>query len=646
MPVLPALQPEDAVLPGEAQEAKAGTIPHHRRWKRIAGIVGAVLAVLLGLVLVALPVLVSTDKVRQRIIAQAEAITGRSISFRDPPRVTFSPFLGIEISNVIFAAAGGAAGEPPLLQAERLRGRLEILPALLGQIRVHRYQFVRPRFSFRIRADGSASWAFPAGEMWTVLEQARQARAAAAPGAAPDFSSLGSVDIGEIEIVDGSGEFIDERNGSRESVSNLNGAATWRTTGAPASIAARAIWRGEAFALDGRIGQPLVLLAGGSSPLDFTLRSDAISVAFKGEANRLANLQLRGTGRIETPSIRRVMELAGDPLAPGSTLSAFKVSGKLEATQKLLAFSDAEIAMDGNSAKGSLQIARLGKPRPKISGTLAIGALDLSPYTGTVRQDMQDGRNALDRLALAEHMEFDLRISAETATLGGAVFDDVAATFTLRPEGMLIDIGNASAFGGSLTAQAAVKRSAGQATIETKAILASLDARTLIDVLGPDAPYRITGNLTGEASARSYGATQEELLRHLAGSIELEVTNGEIAGIDLAKLRQHAAERQMPADLAPAGQTAFRRLVASLDLYRNLVLVRESVLANSQLDARMSGKAALGPGGIALRIEFAEPAGATRTAPATPDNPVFVGGTIGAPLFSLGSGPEAPTTVE
>jgi len=615
-------------------------------WRRFAGVAAAVVALLLGIVLVALPMLVSTDKVRQRIIAQAEAITGRSISFRDPPRVTFSPFLGIEISNVIFAAAGGAEGEPPLLQAERLRGRLEVLPALLGDIRVHSYQFVRPRFSFRIRADGSASWAFPAGEMWTVLEQARQARAAAAPGAAPDFSSLDSIDIGEFAIIDGAGEYIDERSGSRETVSNLNGVATWRETGAPASITARAIWRGEAFEFAGRIGQPLALMAGGSSPLDFKLGSDALSIYFKGDANRLANLQLRGSGLIETPSIRRVMELAGDPLAPGSTLSAFKISGTVEATQKLIAFSEAEIAMDGNSAKGSLQIARLGAARPKISGTLSIGTLDLRPYAGAARQDMQDGRNALDRLSLGEHMEFDLRISAQSATLGEAAFEDIAATFNMRPEEILLDIGNASAFGGSLTAQLAIRRSAGQSTLEAKGIVAAMDARLVSAALGGKPPFAVSGSLTGEASARSYGATDDALRQNLAGSAELELTNGEIGGIDLAKLRQYAAERQLPADLAPGGQTAFRRLVAGLDLYRNLVLVRESVLSNSKLDARMSGKAALGPGGIAMRIEFSDPAGANQKPQALPDNPVFVGGTISAPLFSLGSATDAPATAE
>ena len=162
------------------------------RWtamKRLIAL-GLVLAAVLGGAVAALPFLVSSESVRVRIIEQAQTLTGRRMSFRAAPKVFFNPYLGIAIDSVIFEGPNRRPEDPPLVEMEELRGRVAILPALIGRVEVTQYQFVRPRFNLKVFADGHVSWQFPNGKVWQLLEQAREKRQATEPNAKVDLSGI------------------------------------------------------------------------------------------------------------------------------------------------------------------------------------------------------------------------------------------------------------------------------------------------------------------------------------------------------------------------------------------------------------------------------------------------------------------------
>lgn len=586
--------------------------------------------------LVLLPFLVSSEKVRQRIAEHAQALTGRTISFRDAPRVTFSPFLGIEIANVIVADPNASADDPPLLQMERLRGRLDILPALVGRISISNYQFVRPVFNLRVRENGSVSWAFAKGEVWTVLEQAKAIRATTASGARPDYSGVEPVKLGSFQIIDGTVVHEVVASGTKETVTNFNGSLVWPATGDSAMVDASGIWRGEAFTVKGKLAQPLHLLSGSSSQASFDVASSAITLAFKGEANTLADLQIRGSAKIEAPSVRRLMELAGNPITPGSTLAGFSVSGKLDGTQKLLNFTEAEVALDGNRGSGSLQIAIAGRERPRISGTLAVSSLDASPYFGALRQDAETGRNAVDRLKLADHLEFDLRLSAATARVDKLTLTDLAATFSLRPEEALLEIGNASFMSGMAIASVSAKRSGQDTVLEGRATLTGIDYANLSKALLPSGGLAISGLGGAEMGFKTNGTDLEQMLRNLTGKVRASATTGAISGIDLMQIRL-----AQPADVPLGGQTAFREAGAEIDLVRDLLLLQKVSLVNSKLRGRLAGKLALASGSIAMRLVV--DSGANGDKGGDRSESVFViGGSVRQPLVT--KAPAAPST--
>nr|MCU0790091.1 AsmA family protein [Nitratireductor sp.] len=350
--------------------------------KRIAYVLVAAVIIAAG-ALAALPLMVSGEFVRQQIVENVASLTGREITFRDAPRITFNPFLGVELDDVVLADAGAASGKP-LVRMERLQGQLRILPAISGRAEIASYRFVRPQFSVEVSGDGKVNWASPKGRIRAVLDEARAKRETTPAGQKPDLSSVAAVSLGRVEIVDGTVEYVDNRSGHKETFTNVNGQFSWPGTLSTWSMSGKGIWRNEAFEFAAGSSQPLMLLSGGTAPATIRLSSSALEFSFDGEANLIADLHLAGAGKLSTPSLRRFAGLFGAALPPGSTLSAFSVSGTLDATPGKLAFKDADIQLDGNSGRGALQLSLAKAMRPKLSGTIAAGQVDLSPYLAEI----------------------------------------------------------------------------------------------------------------------------------------------------------------------------------------------------------------------------------------------------------------------
>ena len=123
--------------------------------------IAAIIIVAIGLValgFVALPLLVSSEAVRETMIERARQITGREMQFTGTPEITFYPFLGIELNNVTFRDAYGPKDAPPLLQMPVLNGKLSVTAALSGSIEVTEFHFVRPVFNLSVYETGRTNW--------------------------------------------------------------------------------------------------------------------------------------------------------------------------------------------------------------------------------------------------------------------------------------------------------------------------------------------------------------------------------------------------------------------------------------------------------------------------------------------------------
>lgn len=604
--------------------------------KRLA--LPAVIVLLVAIaVAVLLPLLVSSDAVRAKVLSKAQLITGRQITFRNSPRITFNPFLGVEIDSVALLDPQASELDPPLLQMEKLQGRILVLPAIFGRIEIGSYRFVRPRFNLRVREDGSANWKLPSGSITSLLGDARSAREATVAGRAPDLSDLPTLSVGHFEIIDGTAYYENRQNGRRETLTNINAAFAWPDTASALQLNGDCIWRGEAFEFSTSSQRPLLLLSGGTVPVAANLEAGAFSFEFNGDANLLANLHLSGPGRLKAGSIRRLASLFGGSLPPGSTLSGFSVAGIIEATQSKLAFSDAEVSLDGNAGRGALQLSFDKADMAKIDGTIAADFVDLAPYLDALAATPQEGSPDSTGLKALLSFDLDLRISAQTAKAGPHLLADVAASVSINNGEALIEVGNAAYAGGLLTGTLAVALPASQFTVLANGRLNGFEASKT--TFGPDA-FHLSGAANAEFSGKSGGRTLQEVRQSASGMLKLEVSNGVLSGADLQQLLLLSQPGSSSVNLpALSGETAFRALDAEISLSPTIASISKFHVANSKVTGEATGQARFGEGGIAIHLKLSPgPAALSGLSPTKPAR-LFIGGSFKAPLVTL----EQPT---
>ena len=602
--------------------------------KRVLIIV-AMLAALVGGMLAALPLFVPPELVRAHVEQRASMLTGRQVSLLGEPQVSWRPFLGVSIDNLVLEDTRAGQETAPLLQVERLRGRLSPIAALFGRAEFNSYQLVRPRILLSVDAQERWNWAFTNGQVSELIGSARQLRAQSPAGEKPDLSAIARIRMGRLQIVDGTVRYENNRTGRSEAFTNVELSVRWPDTRSEAVVEGTAIWRDESFAFNLRSNEPLLLLAGGSSPLAVNITSPAVELSLDGNANLLSDWQLTGRLNLRSPSVRRLSGLLGQGAEAGPTLADLSIEADLQATPNQTKLGNAQISLDGNGGRGALQLVRQdGKP-PVVSGTLAYGVLDLTPYGEAVRQEIGRGNDAVSPLDLIDTVELDLRLSAETVRLWQAEAEEFAASLSIRNGEGLFDIGNAAIVGGNLVAKAALRRQGDDAAVSLEGMLDGFDAATLSSAAG-NAPVGLTGAGDLSFSLMATGNSATNLVENSFGRIQVSVHDGEIQGANLDRLRNQAqSEGEV---LQWSGNTAFNALVMDLSVFRTNAWLSSMRLEASDLTMASRGQINLLDGGLALRMALgpggvnADETGQRRLPP--PDANLVIGGSIGNPLPS------------
>ena len=596
--------------------------------KRLIAVI-VLVVVVIGSAVVALPFLVSSESVRARIIEQAETLTGRQMSFRAAPKVFFNPYLGIAIDSVIFEGPKRRPEDPPLVEMEELRGRVAILPALLGRVEITQYEFVRPRFNLRVFDDGHASWAFPGGEVWQLLDRARAARQATEPNAKVDLTGIDSLKIGRFQVVDGTIAYENEQTGASELLTNVNASLNWPESTSSWTIDGATIWRDEALDFSIRTSQPLLLMAGGTSSASATIKSGAFQFTFSGDADMLASLHLAGSASLSAPSIPRLVNLFGGDMETGSTAGQFSASGDVKGTLKQVQLTEAELSFDGNKGRGVLQLTRGGE-RPQINATLAFRSFDFTPYLASLRQEAEINRPGLAGLQLLERVDTDIRLSAGEARLGKLAIGNLAGALSLRNGELSFELGNGDLYGGVAMGSLTISKTENGVAFDSEASLSGAQLSPALDALYPAGVVKL--NTVGEVklNAKSNGTSVREVVDGLSGWVTLKTGKGTMTGADLDRLLQAGTEEDDTAVLRLSGNTSFDALDGNFLFDQGAVWVRGIELTSKALIARLTGRADLASGGLALRVRLAEASatGAGREAR------LFVGGVASSPLVT------------
>lgn len=544
--------------------------------KRLAIVFATAVVLFAGLLMLA-PQFIPADAARAKIAEQIEQWIGRPVSFSGEPSISFFPRPSVRLENVVIEDRDGSG--TIFIQVDELIGTFRLLPLLIGRVQARSFELRRPTIALRVDEDGQSNWTFDG----TLGE--RVAEAQENGGADLDVTEVA---LGTFRLIDGTLTF-EEPGAELATLSEVTLDFTWSSTAVPAFASGSVIWRGERVAISATLTEPMELIAGRSSRGQFTVAGDPINITFDGAVGRNdLDLVFDGETRVEMDSLRRVVDWAGGLIAEGTTLADASIDGHARWEWPVLEFSDAEIMLDGNQGLGAFAVDFSGE-RIDIDGTLALRSLDLSGYADAFLSELQlapDWRQAAIVLPFFDYVDMDVRISADRVNVGATHIEVVAASAIVSNGDILLRIGDAQFYGGSLRASLTAYYDAPLFHTDIQITVAAAEVSPALSDLVGTAP--VTGAFDGGLSLSGEGTIWGDLIRNMTGEFDASITSGAIVGVDISR----AAALRAPTIEAiefGAGEMPFDSIEASFSIEGGQVLAERVSVNGPQFTVGFAG---------------------------------------------------------
>jgi AsmA protein len=513
-------------------------------FKRI-GLAFAVLVVLgLGAIAVS-SFVISTEAARDAVKAQIRAATGLDPIIRGEVRVSIFPPDTVSFRDVVLGDENGS----PALVAESLTAHLSLWPLLRGHIEIGDISLERPRIAITLDAAGRSNWA-------SLLDTL-----AGAMGPNADRSVLS---FSEIHIKDGT--IVVTSSGIEETATQVDLSLAWPSIAKTFAATGQFVWRGKPLEASLAIGDFYAALIGNQTGIKVRVSGTPIKVAFDGAMSNRPTLKMNGTVAADAASLRDTMQWLGMKPLPGDGLGRFTLKAQASIGGGAIAFSGADIALDGNVAEGVLAFSN--DERRMLKGTLAVEGLNLTPYVSAFQMMASNTRDwnrqamTFDDLAA---MDLDLRLSAANVVLGTSRIGRTALAANLRAGDLTLTIGESQAFGGIVTGSISVAKADGGAELKSQVMFRNVDLdHCLRELVGI---RRIEGKGDINLFVEGAGTSLDGITRTLNGNATLTANDGALTGFDAEQVLRRLERRPLSgAGDFRSGRTPYDRINIALKL--------------------------------------------------------------------------------
>jgi AsmA protein len=541
--------------------------------KRLGLAVAALLVLAIG-GLLALSLAIPAESVREAVKTEIRQVTGLDPVMRGDVSVSLFPTGRVRFNDV---SLGDNRTGASALTAEQLVVRLRFLPFLIGQIAIADVTLVRPTIMIAFDPDGSSNWA---GHIETLARALKPS-----PDRAKAFS--------EIRIGDGTVIVRDEGYKIVETLNNVEFALAWPSISRTFAATGRFVWNDKPIEATLSLTDFVAALTGERSGLKVRLNGAPFKFAFDGYISHRPTLRVEGALAADTVSLRDALRWTADSTPAGTGFQRFALKAHTNVVGRNIALSKVNIELDGNSGEGVLTYAADG--RRTLQGTLAVEALDLTPYVSTFRLlsgDRSWSQLPIDLNAL-NGVDVDLRISAARVTLDAVKLGRTAVAANLRNGTLNIAVGESQAFGGVIKGSIALADANAGATMKAQLQFAEVMLDQCLGVLIGIRSVDGRGNLglAFEASGRSI----YELTQALNGTVKLSSRKGAITGINVEQLLKRLERNPLVGRGGDfrSGKTPYDLLTVNLKVTEGTASVEEVRIEAPSLRVAMAGTSSI-----------------------------------------------------
>jgi AsmA protein len=574
-----------------------------------------------------------TDLIRNRIVAEVAAETGREFKIAGPASFTFFPSVGMRVQDVSLSAPPGMGGEP-LLTAQSLDVGVRLWPLVRREIAVDRLVLHKPVFNLRVDAQGRRSWDMAAAaapvryaEAATTLSDAPIRLAANEGGDGGRRLDVGELSLGDVRIIDGTVRYSDERSGTSREITAIDADVKTPSLASPVDAKGSFLSQSEKIAFDAKVTSLGDLMRERPAKLALNVAGRPLNVHYEGTIALQNDITADGSLSGDTTSLRTLAEWLGTRLPRSSGFGAASLAATLQGSGDSWRFSDAKLTLDGATATGTVGLITSGK-RPHVVADLKVSGLNLDTYAargsqgekpapvppaeaappstapseprsiddlleppgskvkGFTQRDGWSGE-AFDLTGL-DLVDADAKLSISGLTYGGMHVDSSEVSLALTDRVLKTTLPDIRLYQGRGNGAVTVDGTGKEALVAADFSLANIAAQPLLkDSAGID---WLSGNYSGNLSIKGHGATEEALVQSLNGKADFAVSNGAVAGFNLGGAMRELRDGNIPDfEASPSQKTDFSALTGSLVITGGVARNEDLKLAGPALRATGSG---------------------------------------------------------
>ncbi|MBX9589708.1 MAG: AsmA family protein [Hyphomonadaceae bacterium] len=589
-----------------------------RRWTSVVGYGGLAVASIGAAAAAFLLVAPPLDLVRDRLIDEVKARTGRTLAVAGPAALSVFPRPAVSLGDVSLSAPAGI-NAPPVLSVARIDAELRWWSLLTLQPVVERITLHRPTIALSVDAEGRRSWeaaglrprrSAPAGG---DDRDARQASAEPRPAGEAKQAALSRLGAGGIRIIDGTLRYSDQVALSHAEIESLNLVLAADDPAGPLKVNGTLTLRGAPLAIAGTVAPLQALLANQPAQLALTISGQPFEAAYAGTLGLAPDVSLDGTLRLQVASARVLGDWLGRSLPGTRDGDAVSLSAGLKVAQGQVALADLQASVGAALLAGTLALDTRVERR-RVSGSLQVSELDLgkllvkpgsghaaapSPAPASAPAPDKQGRHrgwSEDpiNLSVLGLLDAELALSA-----GRLIYKDVRTgpgRLVLALDGGIgkIRLEDIELYGGRgrglLTLDGTGEVLIAGANLKLEGI--SLQP-LLADAL--DLPW-LEGRANVALALAGQGLSERQIVEALNGRVEMAAADGAIVGLDVGKILRSLQRARLPSlTPSPDEKTPFSELAGTFTVTNGVARNRDLRLIGPHLQLGGEGTFELGP---------------------------------------------------
>ncbi len=273
--------------------------------------------------------------------------------------------------------------------------------------------------------------------------------------------------------------------------------------------------------------------------------SALLTASYAGDVSLGGDGKLNGDVSLASDRMRDLLAAADVALAPGDTLQTFSANGQADGSFKSVMLNGLTLKLDDFSATGQAGLD-LSVATPRIVGDIAMPELDLTAFMGEpadegsgTSQGIQPwSKEPLDLAGLkAVNAQLDLDVAR--LVVGDVVLTDTVTAVNLTGGVLTADLTRFNAFNGTWQGKLSV-----DARTATPKVGFDMQGQqvAIANLLGTLAGFdSLTGTGNFKVSASSSGASLDDIMQALDGTVSTDLSNGIIRGLNVAALVRSAS---------------------------------------------------------------------------------------------------------